>query len=288
MKWLLGISAVVLAPIALLVFLGYPDETMLSSQKVYRRVIALAPSMTETMIALGQTHRLVGVTTHCSDARVQHLAKIGSFAEPNFEAIMAEQPDLVLGVPHVMAKRVLDKIAKNGIEVFAHQPDSLGDIKYIVSSLASLFSIADEGHRLNDQIDRSIVSARIALYQMLTQQNRRTALVAVANSPLVVAGRSTFASQIIEEIGLSNLASSKNAWPIWPVEKLLTDPPAFLILAGGAEALPNFQSIFTSLGLDLKRSQITLVVPEQPIFYSPSPNIIKDIETLTDLFLADV
>ena len=243
--------------------------------------------MTETMIALGQAHKLTGVTKHCLNSEVAHLNRIGSFAEPNFEAIMAERPDLVLGVPHVMAKNVLDKIRAQGIPVFAHQPDSLSDIKFIVTSLAQKFDLVHDGKRINDQIDRAILLARNALYQNVAKHHRRSALIVVSSSPFVVAGRGTFASEIIEAIGFSNPASNKAAWPIWPVEKIMAEPPAFLILAGGNIVLPNFQSLISSLGLDLAEKKIALIVPQQPIFYSPSPHIIKDIEYLTDLLLTD-
>lgn len=286
-KWLLGLCLVIGVPLAIVIF----DRTKEFSPvyaRTYFRVVALAPSMTETMIALNQTHRLVGVTVQCQDPAVKHIGRIGTFAEPSFEAIIAAQPDLVLGVPHVMAKPVLDRLTKAGIEVFAHQPDSISDIKFIVSRLAAKFAVNAEGRRVNEHIDRSILLAKSALYQMVMSHHRRTALIVVASSPFVVAGQSTFASQIIEAVGLNNIASSKTAWPVWPLEKLISEPPAFLIIAGGKAALPSFQTIFSSLGVDTVRRHIALMVPEQPIFYSPSPTIIKDIESLTDLFLADI
>lgn len=116
-KWLLGICVAIVATIAVFVFVAEGEKPAGISVREARRVVSLAPSMTETVIALGHAHKLVGVTVHCRHAEVAALAKIGSFAEPNFEAIMALRPDLVLGVPHVMAKPVLDRIADHGVEI---------------------------------------------------------------------------------------------------------------------------------------------------------------------------
>lgn len=290
-KWLIGgtLAVLVLSAILLLKFSGpWPKVVINQSKKSYTRVVALAPSLTETMIALNQTHRLVGVTIHCQDPQLNGVARVGSFAEPNFEAIMAERPDLVLGVPHVMAKKVLNKLRESGVEVFAHQPDTLDDIKLVNRRLAEKFEVVKRGQAINQEIDRAIIKARAALLQGSVNNGSRTMLIAISHVPFVVAGRTTFASEILEHIGLTNLASSKTPWPVWPLEKLLTDPPGYLILAGGIETLPSFQSIFNSLGLDLNKTSITLIVPHRPIFESPSPSIIKDTAYLTDLFLADV
>src|SRR5262249_1764887 len=63
------------------------------------RLVSLAPSVTETIFALGYGGRLVGVTTYCDyppDAK--KIAKVGDFMNPSLEAVAAKRPDLVIGV----------------------------------------------------------------------------------------------------------------------------------------------------------------------------------------------
>ena len=59
-----------------------------------------------------------------------------------------------------------------------------------------------------------------------------------------------------------------------------------LIITDGKNALPKFLNVFNTLGID--QTRITLIVPDSPIFHSPSPHIVKDIQILTGLFDADV
>jgi iron complex transport system substrate-binding protein len=262
-----------------------PPYVKQTSGKNYQRVIALAPSMSETIEALGQAHRLVGVTTHCRSKAVLHLPKIGSFAEPNFEAIMALNPDLVVAVPHVMAKRILERLSENNVEVFAHQPDSLDDIRFIVTQLAEIFNVKNQGIKLNEKINQALVIAREQINSASSGQ-KTTALIAVSTTPFVVAGKNTFPSQIIGELGFYNLASSEAVpWPIWPLENLLTSPPQVLILSSDEHRL-GFLRITTSLGI--KPHTIRVLVPKRPIFNSPSPAIIEDIAHLTTLLASDV
>src|SRR6185437_10035793 len=64
-----------------------------------KRIVSLAPSVTETIFALGFGDRLVGVTSYCDyPAAAKQLPKIGSFTNPSLEAIVAKRPDLVIGV----------------------------------------------------------------------------------------------------------------------------------------------------------------------------------------------
>src|ERR1043165_2156948 len=63
------------------------------------RLVSLAPSVTETIFALGYGGRLVGVTTYCDyppDAK--KIAKIGDFMNASLEAMTAKRADLVIGV----------------------------------------------------------------------------------------------------------------------------------------------------------------------------------------------
>src|SRR5688572_3236490 len=62
-----------------------------------RRIVSTAPSITETLFALGLGDRVVAVSQHCHyppEAATRH--KIGNFVKPNVEAIVALRPDLVI------------------------------------------------------------------------------------------------------------------------------------------------------------------------------------------------
>lgn len=58
----------------------------------------MSPSVTEILFALGLGDRVVGVTRYCKyPPEAQSRAKIGGYLDPNFEAIVALEPDLVIG-----------------------------------------------------------------------------------------------------------------------------------------------------------------------------------------------
>jgi len=61
------------------------------------RIVSMAPSITETLYALGLGDRVVGVTRNSTyPPEAKDKARVGSYFDPNFEAILALKPDLVI------------------------------------------------------------------------------------------------------------------------------------------------------------------------------------------------
>lgn len=240
----------------------------------YNRIVSLAPSMTETIRALNQHHKLVGITTQCDDQDLS-AAKIGSFAEPNLEAILKQKPDLVLAVPHVMAIKIIEQLHENNIDVFYHQPDSIKDIKYITTKIGELLNVKHQANEINNNIDISMKNHDI----FYTNKN---SLIVVGVDPLVVAGVNTFAGQILSAMGYNNQVIYDHiSWPIWPLENLLAHPPSLIILTNPAdEAL--LKDKLNKLGIN---NSINIISPNRMIFNSPSPLIIKDINYLKSLLI---
>ncbi len=268
-------------------FYAQTDPLLPKKNPHYERIVAMAPSYCETVAALGQAHRLVGVTSHCELDLVKDVPRVGSFSDANFEVILSLKPDLVLAVPHVFATENLRRLKENGIEIFAHQPDSLSDIRFINQELGEKLGISEQGLLLNQRLDEALAQAKAQNWS--GKQNRPTILLAIADAPFVVAGANTFIAEIMEAMGFSNLASNpRTAWPIWPLEKLISAPPDVFVMLEGVEKMNAYQRLFRSLNLDLHNFGPTLIVPERPLFFSPSPAIIEDIKYFSHLLSTSV
>ena len=65
--------------------------------RLYDRIVSLSPSVTETLFELGLGERVVGVTSFCKyPEEALKLPKVGAYLDPNYEAIVALTPDLVI------------------------------------------------------------------------------------------------------------------------------------------------------------------------------------------------
>ena len=83
--WVFGLVLVLLMPVR-----GHADDG-------YRRIISLAPSITEVLYAVGCEDRIAGVTRYCTyPPEAKAKPNVGGYVNPSFEAILSLRPDRVL------------------------------------------------------------------------------------------------------------------------------------------------------------------------------------------------
>ncbi len=117
----------------------------------YRRIVSMAPSITETLYALGLSDRLVGVTRYCTyPPQVQRLPRVGGFLDPNFEAIVALKPDLVILLEE--HEQSLPGFQKLGLRTTAVCHKYIDGIIESLRTVASVCGVEDRGRRAADDI----------------------------------------------------------------------------------------------------------------------------------------
>ena len=115
------------------------------------RIVSLAPSVTETLFALGAGPEVVGVSQYCDyPPQVRDLPRVGSFLTPNLEAIIALRPTLIVGLELSSDVRQIRALNSMGYPVLLVSDDSLQQIET---------SIEKVGARINRQ-DQLIGSSR--------------------------------------------------------------------------------------------------------------------------------
>lgn len=100
----------------------------------YHRIISLAPSITETLFALGLGAQVVGVTRYCNyPPKALTKTRVGGYLDPNLEAIVALRPDLIITFPgHRTLTQRLEQLRISTLQV-QHQKlkDILDSIRII-------------------------------------------------------------------------------------------------------------------------------------------------------------
>src|SRR2546422_1755818 len=115
--------------------------------KAPRRIVSLAPSVTEILFAVGLDAEVVGVTTFCDyPAQAKTRPKIGA-AIPNLEAILGLKPDLVVAGDNVRPD-VLAKLEQLKIPVFVLFAKTLEDVLGHISTIGRMVGHEPEARRL--------------------------------------------------------------------------------------------------------------------------------------------
>lgn len=104
-----------------------------------RRVVSLAPHLTELMYAAGAGERMVGALAYSDyPPEAKALPRVGSEAGIDLEAVVALRPDLVVAWPQSGSTRAIERIAALGIPVFRSEPRELEDIARTIETLGRL------------------------------------------------------------------------------------------------------------------------------------------------------
>ncbi len=104
-----------------------------------RRIISLAPHITELLFAAGAGEHIVGVVEYSTyPKQAQRIPSIGDSAQLDLERIVALKPDLIVVWQHGNAQRQLNVLLQLGIPAFYTEPHRLGDIARSIEQLGRL------------------------------------------------------------------------------------------------------------------------------------------------------
>ena len=134
-------------------------ELSLDAPATPRRIVSLAPSLTETLYALGLGDSVVGVTRYCGfPPEVADLPKIGGHLDPNFEAIVSLEPDLVVVIPSSSENG--QRLESLGIRVLEVDQHDVQAVLESVEVVAEACGVPDRGADLRAEIDRRLAAIR--------------------------------------------------------------------------------------------------------------------------------
>lgn len=163
-----------------------------------QRIVSVLPSLTESVCALGACARLVGTDRYSNwPASVQALPKVGGGIDPNVEAIVALQPDVVL---ISRSSRVIERLEKLGLKVLVLEPKNHADVRRVLDTLGQVLGV-DDAQRVWRVIDASVSAAA----QSLPAKVHGTRVYYEVNNGPYAAGESSFMGETLTRLGVKNI-----------------------------------------------------------------------------------
>lgn len=193
-----------------------------------RRIVALAPSITEIIYALGQEHRLRGVTQFSDyPAAALTLPQVGSYVSLDLEKIVALEPDLCIAVKDGNPKVVIDKLEALHIPVYAVDPRDLESVMTAIAEIGRLLGVADNAASIVDRMRQRVTRVKTAVAG--TRHCPRV-FFQIGITPIVSVGEGTFIHELIGMAGGYNLAQGKVPYPRFSKEQVLELAPEILLI----------------------------------------------------------
>jgi iron complex transport system substrate-binding protein len=185
------------------------------NQPAFKRIVSLAPAITEILFALELADRLVGVTDSCDfpDA-VRQYPNVSLWFEPDHAKLLALEPDLILGL-ETAHRRLKADMESNGVQVLLVNPTSVDAALEVILRFGELLDASEAAQvcvqnlqaRLNN-LDRKV--AKLPAEKRLTVCR----VLDLEDNTLMVAGPLSFQYDVIWRAGGLNVTGQlKDAYP---------------------------------------------------------------------------
>jgi len=198
-----------------------------------RRIVSLAPGITETLYLLGLEDKIVGVTTFCNwPAGALKKTRVGGFTNPSVEKIVSLRPDLIIATADGNRKDIVGQLERLGLTVYVINPS---DTEKILTGILRIGAIT--GRR---EIAKKMVAglrARLKRIEACTAgRPKPRVFFQIGLEPLITAGGRTLIGEAIVRAGGVNIAAQDTArYPRYSAEGVMAGAPEVILFAPMAQ-----------------------------------------------------
>lgn len=173
-----------------------------SLDSVPKRIISLAPNITETIYELNANDLLVGVTDYCDyPPETEIKTKVGSMLDPNIEKITELNPDVIFMTMEGNSKYSYLSLKNNGFKVFVSNPKDVNSICKSINDLAVLLGKKDIGKKITEKI----IDTRNYYFIQKNDSKLISCFMIVSLNPLITVNKFTYINELMELAGLKNI-----------------------------------------------------------------------------------
>lgn len=237
MTWAPRLLVTVVVGLSLASGAGGPRPALAEPASGPQRIVSLSPAITETLFALGAGPQVVGVTRYCDyPPEAQRLPRVGGYLDPNPEAVLQLRPDLVVAAPSPGNRRAVVALRRLDLPVLVVADRSLDDLLASLRVLGDRLGLKARAAALATDLSAGLrrIKARGAARRPLR------ALLVYGHRPLVVAGPGSYGGELLQLLGLHNVAAGTRPYPVFSMERvLLAGPEVIFDAAMDAEVDPR-------------------------------------------------
>jgi iron complex transport system substrate-binding protein len=248
-----------------------------------KRIIGLAPNLTEILYALGLGDRVVGVTNHCNYPPEASLKpKVGSYVHLNVEQIISLSPDLVIGTVDGNERYILDLLEQAHIKVFFVNPRDVRQAVQTISTVGLVCGVPERARqiagRLTERVDRVV--------EVTGAKKKPLVFLQINIQPIMSVNRNTVHHNLIHLAGGENMTADEFVtYPRISLEEVLRRKPE-VILVSSMEREGRFEKArqdwlqWTSIPA-VQKGRVHLI--DSDLIDRPSPRVVDGLEIMAKL-----
>lgn len=203
-----------------------------------RRIVSLAPHVTEIVFAAGAGDRLVGVSAWSDwPPQARSIPGIGDALRVNLERVLALAPDLVIGWRSGNSPADVGRLESFGIPVFLTEPARLADIPALLRAVGHLAGTDVAAGQSARDFERAVAQIRHAH----AGSARVPTFVQIESQPLMTLGGRHLVNDVLAACGASNVfAARPDLAPTVGPEAVLAAAPRLVLVV---DRLPDADEI---------------------------------------------
>jgi iron complex transport system substrate-binding protein len=247
-----------------------------------KRIISLAPSITETLFALDSGKSLIAITDYCDYPKEAKMkTSIGGMVTPNFEKIAELNPDLIIISVEGNNQADFNKLQNLGYKMFVTKPKDIQGVLKSISEIGKIIGADSSADMLTLFMRRRL--DKVTASNSGSNQNKILTIISL--QPLICAGNNTFINEFIKIVGGINIAAKAPIpYPILNREEVLKQNPDIIIAMD--DVVKNYDEILRYYpewkNLKAFKGKKVFIV-DGDLLSRPGPRIIDGLEILDNI-----
>jgi iron complex transport system substrate-binding protein len=248
-----------------------------------KKIVSLAPNITEILFSLGLDQEIIGVSIHCNfPEKANSKVRVGSYISLDFEKIVFLQPDLIIATGAGNTRDMVDRLERLGFPTYVIFPKNFEGVLVSVGHLGKLVDREKEGV----EIIEGMKKRRQRVMEMIQGLPKPRVFLQIGEAPVVTVGKNSFADDLIRLAGGENVAGNeKEMYPRLGMEEILKRSPE-VILVSSMNPGGNYQKVLREWSRwktipAVKNGRIHLI--DSDLIDRPSPRIIMGLEEVAKI-----
>ena len=253
-----------------------------------KRIISLAPSITEILFALGLVDEIAGVTDFCDHPEgTLKKPKIGGFVNPSMERIVSLRPDLIAWIRDGNRKENIQALKDLGLPVYLIDPKGFDGVMRSIEKIGQAVG-RSEGSK---KIVREMRTKTERIAGLTASLPRPTVFFQIGNAPMITVGKGTLADDLIRLAGGKSISEDETVeYPAYGIETILKKAPEIIIISSmeAERNYPNLVKNWKNWKSVPAVARNAIHVIDSNLVDRPTPRIVEGLEALVRIIHPEV
>jgi len=253
-----------------------------------KRIVSMAPSITEILFTLGLDEEIVGVTDFCNYPEAALTKqRVGGFVNPSIEKIVSLKPDLILGIRDGNRMDTIHRLNDFGFSVYIVDPTGFDGVVKTIGNMGEVVRRREK----STEIIRRITKKKEVVVKLTQSLPKPKVFFQVGSSPIVTVGRGTLGDDLIRLAGGRNISENESgSYPLYSVETVLSKAPEVIILSSmdSKRDYLNLTKMWRAWK-DLPAVKMNAIyVIDSNLVDRPTPRVVEGLETMAGMIHPEI